>query len=109
MYGPRWGDAVPRVLIDMRMVRGRLHGIARYALELARAMPRMLPPGWELMGLAPLEGLPPDLGELAPSIPLVRATAGFLTLTEQPLLALDLLRARADLFHATSFSLPLLW
>ncbi len=36
---------VPRVLIDMRMVRGRLHGIARYALELARNLPTA-PPGW---------------------------------------------------------------
>jgi glycosyltransferase involved in cell wall biosynthesis len=97
------------VLIDMRMVRGRLHGIARYALELARALPPMLPPGWELRGLTAPEGLPSDLGELAPAIPLVRGTAGFLTLTEQPLLAADLFRARADLFHATSFSLPLLW
>ena len=103
------GRSVPRVLIDMRMVRGRLHGIARYALELARHLPRLAPPGWELRGLTAPEGLPEGLGPLQPQIPLVRGTAGFLTLTEQPLLAVDLLRARADLFHATSFSLPLLW
>ncbi|HVE87017.1 MAG TPA: glycosyltransferase family 1 protein [Myxococcales bacterium] len=100
---------MPRVLIDMRMVRGRLHGIARYALELARALPPLLPPGWELRGLTGPEGLPEDLGPLAPRIPLVRGAAGFLTLTEQPLLLADLLRSRPDLFHATSFSLPLLW
>jgi len=101
--------ALPRILIDLRMVRGRLHGIARYALELVRALPPLLPEGWELCGLTAPEGLPLDLGELAPRIRLLQGTAGFLSLTEQPLLATDLFRARADLFHATSFSLPLLW
>jgi glycosyltransferase involved in cell wall biosynthesis len=101
--------SLPRVLVDLRMVRGRLHGIARYALELARTLPPLLPPGWELCGLTAPDGLPSDLGSLAPPIRLVRGTAGFLTLSEQPLLAADLLRARADLFHATSFSVPLLW
>jgi glycosyltransferase involved in cell wall biosynthesis len=100
---------VPKVLIDMRMVRGRLHGIARYALELARQLPRLAPPGWEFAGLTAPEGLPEDLGDLRPRIPLHRGRAGFLTPTEQPLLLADLLSARVDLFHATSFSLPLLW
>lgn len=100
---------MPKVLIDMRMVRGRLHGIARYALELARQLPRIAPPGWEFAALTGPEGLPDDLGELRPRIPLHRGRAGFLTATEQPLLLADLLAARVDLFHATSFSLPLLW
>ncbi|MDY7224866.1 glycosyltransferase family 4 protein [Hyalangium rubrum] len=91
------------------MVRGRLHGIARYALELARRLPA-LAPDLRFMGLTAPEGLPSDLGALTPSIPLHRARAGFLApLLEQPTLLADLLRLSPDLFHATSFSLPGLW
>lgn len=97
-----------KVLIDLRMVRGPLHGIARYALELARRMPA-LEPSWHFVGLAPRGGLPDHLGPLAPRIPLIRASAEFLSPLEQPTLTADLMRARADLVHATSFSLPALW
>ena len=45
---------LPKVLLDLRMVRGALHGIARYALELARRLPR-LEPGWEFVGRPGLE------------------------------------------------------
>ncbi len=90
------------------MVRGQLHGIARYALELARRMPA-LEPTWHFVGLTPKNGLPDDLGPLAPRIPLLRATSEFLSPLEQPTLTADLVRARPDLFHATSFSLPALW
>lgn len=90
------------------MVRGRLHGIARYALELTLRLPR-LRPGWELIGLTGPEGMPGGLGPLAPRIPLARCAAGFLSPLEQPALAASLVRLRADLFHATSFSLPALW
>jgi glycosyltransferase involved in cell wall biosynthesis len=90
------------------MVRGHLHGIARYALELARRLPR-LEPAWQFSGLTAPEGLPDDLGELAPRIPLLRASREFLSPLEQPALAGDLLRVRPDLFHATSFSVPALW
>jgi glycosyltransferase involved in cell wall biosynthesis len=96
------------VLIDLRMVRGPLHGIARYALELARLMPQ-LEPGWQFLGLIGPDGLPDDLGELQPRIPLERSLSGFLTPTEQPTLLASLLKVRPDLFHATSFSVPLLW
>lgn len=99
---------MPKVVIDLRMVRGRLHGIARYALELCRRVPA-LAPGWELIGLAGPEGLPGDLGPLQPSIPIVRCTAGFLSPFEQPALLASLLKLRPTLFHATSFSLPALW
>src|SRR5262245_22814910 len=99
---------VPRVLIDLRMVRGPLHGIARYALELARRLPQ-LEPGWQFMGLVGPDGVPDDLAELAPRIPLERCLAGFLSPIEQPALVGSLLKVRPDLFHATSFSLPALW
>lgn len=97
-----------KVLLDLRMVRGHLHGIARYALELARRLPR-LEPGWQFIGLTAPSGVPEDLGELTPRIPLVKASADFLAPLEQPTLLTDLLRQRPDLFHATSFSVPALW
>ncbi|WP_338262359.1 glycosyltransferase family 4 protein [Corallococcus caeni] len=90
------------------MVRGQLHGIARYALELARRLPA-LAPDLEFSALVPAKGLPDDLGELTPKIPLHRSRAGYLSPTEQPLLAYELTKLKPDLFHATSFSLPLFW
>ncbi len=99
---------MPSVLLDLRMVQGSLHGIARYALELARRLPR-LAPDWEFSALVPPGGLPGDLGPLNPDLPVIRARAKFLSALEQPDLAALLLRARVDLFHATSFSLPGLW
>jgi glycosyltransferase involved in cell wall biosynthesis len=99
---------VVKVLIDLRMVRGSLHGIARYALELSRRLPA-LAPGWQFLGLTGPAGLPDDLGELAPRIPLVRCGAEFLSIFEQPALAACLFRHAPDLFHATSYSLPAFW
>ena len=90
------------------MVRGPLHGIARYALELCRQLPP-LESGWQFVGLTGPEGVPDDLGVLAPRIPLVRCAADFLSPFEQPALAASLFKEQPDLFHATSFSLPALW
>jgi glycosyltransferase involved in cell wall biosynthesis len=90
------------------MVRGRLHGISRYALELAKRLP-LLAPDWEFVGLTPPDGLPDTLGELAPKIPLWRAAAPFLSLREQLSLPSDLRKVGGELFHATSFSVPALW
>jgi glycosyltransferase involved in cell wall biosynthesis len=98
-----------KVLLDLRMVRGRLHGIARYALELAQHLPPLLPPGWELSGLTGPEGLPPNLGRLSPSIRLIRSRSGFLGALEQVDLPRILRQSGCHLFHATSFSLPRLW
>ena len=89
------------------MVSGRLHGIARYALELARVLPG-LAPDLIFEGLGPPAGLP-ELGPLAPAFPVHAAGAGFLAPLEQPSLAAGLRRLGPDLFHATSFSVPLLW
>ncbi len=90
------------------MVRGPLHGIARYALELARRLPA-LEPGWQFEGLVGPGFEANELGDLAPRVPLVRTETDFLSALEQPTLAAVLLRARPDLFHATSFSVPALW
>jgi glycosyltransferase involved in cell wall biosynthesis len=97
----------PRVVLDLRMVEGRMHGIARYALALAARLPALLPEV-ELVGLGPPRGLP-ALGPLAPPFPVRPCAARFLSPFEQPALALALLQARASLFHATSFSVPRLW
>jgi len=97
----------PRVLIDLRMVESRLHGIARYALELARRLPG-LGPELTFEGLGPPGGLP-ELGPLEPQFPVHRCSARFLSPAEQPALAMVLSRLRPALFHATSFSVPALW
>lgn len=97
-----------KVLIDLRMVRGPLHGIARYSLELCRHLPG-LEPGWQFVGLTGPGGVPDDLGALTPRVPLVRCAADFLSPLEQPALATSLFSQKPDLFHATSFSLPALW
>lgn len=90
------------------MVRGRIHGIARYALELARRLP-LLAPEWKFIGLTGPEGLSEIDHDLRPSLELLRCPANYLSIAEQPALLLSLLRTSADLFHATSFSVPLLW
>src|SRR5512144_958836 len=87
-----------RVLLDLRMVSGRLHGIARYALELARVLPALAP-----------DLTFEELGPPAPGLPVHPAPARFLSPLEQPALAAVLGRLRPTLFHATSFSVPLLW
>jgi glycosyltransferase involved in cell wall biosynthesis len=103
-----YAAAVVKVLIDLRMVRGPLHGIARYALELARRLPH-LEPTFEFSGLVGPGFSSEELGELTPRIPLLRTGTEFLSAFEQPSLAAVLFSARPTLFHATSFSLPALW
>lgn len=99
-------DGVPKIVIDLRMVGGRLHGIARYALELIARVPR-LRPHWKFVALtsprqAPLVGLPSNVE--------VRETVTrFLSPLEQPDLLAALLRERPALVHSTSFSVPFLW
>jgi glycosyltransferase involved in cell wall biosynthesis len=99
---------MPRILLDLRMVRGQLHGIARYALELARRLP-LLAPDLAFEALVDPAGLPDDLGPLRPALPLHPAALPFLHPLEQPALALNLVTLSPALFHATSFSLPGLW
>ncbi|HZA51215.1 MAG TPA: glycosyltransferase family 1 protein [Myxococcaceae bacterium] len=99
---------MPRILIDLRMVGKQMHGIARYALELARRLP-LLAPDWEFTALVGPDTLPSTLGPLQPRLPTIVASARFLSPLEQPSLAAALIGARLDLYHATSFSLPALW
>lgn len=93
----------PDLLIDLRMVRGGMHGIARYALELVRG----------------LDGLAPHLtlaalvdGEQPPALPArvqaVRCRAPFLSPMEQLELPLLLEQLRPRLTHWTSFAVPAL-
>lgn len=96
------------VVLDLRMAEGRLHGIARYALELATRL-APLAPDIRWVGLTGPSGLPSDLGPLTPSIELHRCPAGFLSPFEQVALPFSLQKIGCDLFHATSFSLPRLW
>jgi glycosyltransferase involved in cell wall biosynthesis len=101
-------SCVPKIVIDLRMVQNELHGIARYALELARRLPR-LDPSTQYFGLTGPKGVPENLGELKPHLPLIKCSAEFLSPMEQPALAAALLMMKPDLFHATSFSLPAFW
>ena len=94
------------VLFDLRMVESRLHGIARYALELVARLPRMRPE-WTFLGLTGPRGLS-ALGPLTPDLKLLRCPAAFLSVLEQPALTAALVRSRCDIFHATSFSVPAL-
>ena len=97
-----------RVLIDLRMVSGRLHGIARYALELARVLPA-LAPDLVFEGLGPPGGLA-ELGPLAPGVHRARGAGGR---SCRPWSSRRWRRrsggSNPSLFHATSFSVPLLW
>ncbi len=68
-----------------------------------------LEPTWRFFGLTGPDGVPDELGELAPRIPLVKCPVEFLSPLEQPVLAKVLFQQRPDLFHATSFSLPAMW
>src|SRR5256885_5211176 len=83
------------------MASGQMHGIARYALELARRLPA-LEPSWKFVALTGPGSADVDLA-------IELCSAEFLSPFEQPLLAAAVFRSRCDLFHATSFSLPLLW
>lgn len=97
-----------RVLLDLRMVSSPLRGTGRYALELARRLPKIAPE-WQFSGLVGPKFSSQWLGELAPAIPLVETHGTYLGAFEQPLLAATLRSVRPDLFHATSFSVPALW
>jgi glycosyltransferase involved in cell wall biosynthesis len=88
----------PIVLLDLRMVRGIPHGIARYASALARELPAVAP---DLQFVA-LQAA----GQASVGIPGKRALFRFLSLAEQVEVPLRSMRCRASLFHATSFAVP---
>jgi glycosyltransferase involved in cell wall biosynthesis len=90
---------VSRILIDLRMVDGPLHGIARYALELCQRLPALLPEHTLTALLGPRSEV-----SLTPGVQIDRARFAFLDPREQLELPLRLLRLRPDLVHWTSFS-----
>ena len=92
-----------RVVLDLRMVRGTLHGIARYALELARRVPPLAPEH----RFSVLRDAHARL-ELPPEIEQVPCRARFLDPREQIELLGVLGELRPDLVHWTSFSVPAL-
>jgi glycosyltransferase involved in cell wall biosynthesis len=91
-------DERPTILIDLRMVRGKPHGIARYASALAEHLPAVAPDLNIVPLLAP--GAPPNGSANR------HALSRFLSPWEQVELPLRLLANRVSLFHATSFAVP---
>lgn len=93
-----------RIVLDLRMVDGALHGIARYALELCQRLPALLPEHTVIALLGPRSEV-----TLSPGVESARARFGFLDPREQLELPVQLLRLRPDLVHWTSFSATPLW
>lgn len=86
------------IALDLRMVRGPLHGIARYALELIRRLPAELPE--HRFAALVVDGTP----ELPAKVERVRCRYRFLDPREQVELAIALEKLKPDLVHWTSFS-----
>ncbi len=99
----RAGD-VRVIAIDLRMVSARPHGIARYAQAIWEGLPAV--PGLSYLGLCRRGA---TLSPVRPTDRLVEARAAFLSPAEQIELPWLLRREGADLFHATSFSVPAAW
>lgn len=93
------------IALDLRMVGPQLHGIARYALELARRLPARAP-DWRFSLLVAPGFDPALLGEPRPNRDLVPARSRFLSPAEQVELPLLLQKLRPDLYHSPSFSVP---
>jgi len=89
---------VSLVALDLRMVRGPLHGIARYALELCRRLPALMPE--HAFAALVVDGGP----KLDSAIQPVRCQAAFLNPLEQLELPFVLEKLRPELVHWTSFS-----
>lgn len=88
----------PKVVLDLRMVRGVPHGIARYAGALARHLPAAAP-DFEVVAFT-------AAGAQLDAVPGRPCIAPFLSPLEQIELPARLVRERPALFHATSFAVP---
>jgi glycosyltransferase involved in cell wall biosynthesis len=97
---------VKRVAVDLRMVGATPHGIARYALGIWNGLPEA--DGLRFTAICSPEGFG-RVAALRRGDEVVVAKAGFLSAQEQVELPWLLARARADLLHAPSFSVPMLW
>lgn len=116
---PLTPNAVAPILIDARMVDvSKLHGIARYTLELVRHINQLVldaegkgqPPELSFIVLVSpkfFQGVTDELGELATSIRLVICDIKWLTIRELWQLRQVLKNYDAALFHSTSFVRPL--
>jgi glycosyltransferase involved in cell wall biosynthesis len=93
------------IALDLRMVGPQLHGIARYALELARRLPAQAPDSRFSVLVGPTFDSA-ILGEPRPNLQLVTARSRFLSVAEQAELPLLLHKLRPDLYHSPSFSVP---
>jgi glycosyltransferase involved in cell wall biosynthesis len=98
--------SVKRVAVDLRMVGGTPHGVARYALAIWDGLPQseeirfcaICSPRGEAHVAARRQG-----------DEVIVARRRYLAPAEQLELPRLLARARIDLLHATSFSVPVLW
>ncbi len=92
-----------RFALDLRMLVEPPDGISRYALELLRRLPPLLP-GHELLAL----GRPEPIRRHVPEARVVTAQTTSISLKEQLELPWLLRNERVDLFHASLFVAPLL-
>jgi glycosyltransferase involved in cell wall biosynthesis len=91
------------IVLDLRMARGVTHGIARYAVELARRLPALAPQHrFTALVAADAEVALPD------AVARVRCARRFLSPLEQVELPRVVARLKPDLVHWTSFSAPAL-
>ncbi len=93
------------IVLDLRMVGPHLHGIARYALELARRIP-LLDQHCQF-DLLVNKGFNSSLIESPPAnIRFIPTKSRFLSPSEQIELPLLLRKLKPDLYHSPSFSVP---
>ncbi len=95
-----------RVCLDLRTAWGPMHGIARYGLELARALLR-LAEGPELLVLADRRDAR-DYGQGARNPPqVIRTSVPPYSVLEQIWIRRVLLRYKPDLYHCATYACPI--
>lgn len=95
-----------RVCLDLRTAWGPMHGIARYGLELARALLR-LAEGPELLVLADKRDVH-DYGQGARNPPeVIRTSVPPYSVLEQIWIRRVLLRYKPDLYHCATYACPI--
>lgn len=93
-----------RILIDGRMFRGRMHGLARYVFATLQAMARAAP-DWHF-GVLEREGAFADLAAELPNIEPVPVQADPFTLAEHLELPRRVAAWNPALFHAPTIAVP---
>lgn len=101
--GQRFGGM--RVCLDLRTASGPMHGIARYGLELARALLN-LPDGPKLFVLVDMADAR-DYGRLGRNPPeVIRTSVPPYSLLEQIWIRRVLTRHKPDLYHCATYACP---